>query len=122
MANNVVAIQNLIEVQQWRHVSCENDTADVISIGLRPEKLVKIKLWFRGPTFLNDREYLKHNIPMFVIRDLNIKILDKVIYLFLLLFLILLFKSYFDIINCFSKQLPVVRYNVLVPNILISNS
>lgn len=79
----------------------ESDAVDVFSIGIYPEKLVKIKLWFKDATFLTHREYLNRNIPTFVIRDVNIKMLNKVIYLHLLQLLIVLLKNYLTLLTVF---------------------
>nr|XP_015917540.1 uncharacterized protein LOC107447197 [Parasteatoda tepidariorum] len=44
IANRVASIQDLTQVQQWRHVSSENNLADIISRGMNPEKLIGNKL------------------------------------------------------------------------------
>uniref|UniRef100_A0A8D8XKE2 Uncharacterized protein n=1 Tax=Cacopsylla melanoneura TaxID=428564 RepID=A0A8D8XKE2_9HEMI len=52
VANRVVKILETTTPNQWRHVSSENNSADIASRGVLPSELVGNKLWFNGPSFL----------------------------------------------------------------------
>ncbi|GBM55633.1 hypothetical protein AVEN_125420-1 [Araneus ventricosus] len=52
VANRIAAIQELTKKEQWFHVSSGNNSADVLSRGLAPEKLCNNELWWTGPSFL----------------------------------------------------------------------
>ncbi|GFX53013.1 integrase catalytic domain-containing protein [Trichonephila clavipes] len=52
VANRVVIIQELTELNKWHHVPSEQNPADIISRGLDPEKIQRSELWWFGPAFL----------------------------------------------------------------------
>lgn len=54
VANRVVIIQELTEINQWHHIPSEQNPADVISRGLDPEKIQQSDLWWFGPSFLRE--------------------------------------------------------------------
>lgn len=45
-------IQDLSEIDSWRHVKSESNPADCISRGVAPNILASLKLWWQGPEFL----------------------------------------------------------------------
>ncbi|GFT15328.1 integrase catalytic domain-containing protein [Trichonephila clavipes] len=51
--NRVAKIQELYPNQLWRHVSSDQNPADLVSRGVDPDKLLQQNLWFNGPTFLS---------------------------------------------------------------------
>ncbi|GFW53903.1 integrase catalytic domain-containing protein [Trichonephila clavipes] len=63
IANRVVIIQQLTELNKWHHVPSEQNPADVISRGLDPEKIQRSELWWFGPAFL---EVSSVNFPRYV--------------------------------------------------------
>ncbi|GFS56542.1 integrase catalytic domain-containing protein [Trichonephila clavipes] len=63
VANRVVIIQQLTELNKWHHVPSEQNPADIISRGLDPEKIQRSKLWWFGPAFL---EVSSVNFPRYV--------------------------------------------------------
>ncbi|GBO41971.1 hypothetical protein AVEN_98228-1 [Araneus ventricosus] len=52
--NRVSAIQNLTEINSWKHVPSKENPADIISRGIDPEKIQDCNLWWFGPSFLQD--------------------------------------------------------------------
>lgn len=54
VANRVTEIQNSTTITQWRHVTSQNNPADIISRGATPENLFQNKLWWNGPEFLHN--------------------------------------------------------------------
>ncbi|XP_071057554.1 uncharacterized protein [Onthophagus taurus] len=52
VTNRVVEINNTISKEHWRHVSGEENPADIISRGIHPEKLVQHQVWWNGPSWL----------------------------------------------------------------------
>ncbi|GBN78643.1 hypothetical protein AVEN_26072-1 [Araneus ventricosus] len=52
VANRIAAIQELTKKEQWFHVSSGNNSADVLSRRLAPEKLCNNELWWTGPSCL----------------------------------------------------------------------
>ncbi|GBN32102.1 hypothetical protein AVEN_105031-1 [Araneus ventricosus] len=52
--NRVSAIQNLTEINAWKHVPSKENPADIISRGIDPEKIQDCNLWWFGPSFLQD--------------------------------------------------------------------
>ncbi|GFT34154.1 integrase catalytic domain-containing protein [Trichonephila clavipes] len=63
VANRVVIIQELTELNKWHHVPSEQNPADIISRGLDPEKIQRSELWWFGPAFL---EVSSVNFPRYV--------------------------------------------------------
>ncbi|GFQ96804.1 integrase catalytic domain-containing protein [Trichonephila clavata] len=63
VANRMVNIQELKELNKWHHVHLEQNTADIISRGLDPEKIQQSDLWWFGPAFL---EVPAVNFPRYV--------------------------------------------------------
>jgi len=55
VGNRVAEIQWLIEQYNWRHVPSYDNSADLISRGLLPNKILSSNLWWHGPDWL-----LKH--------------------------------------------------------------
>uniref|UniRef100_A0A8D8YXB4 Integrase catalytic domain-containing protein n=1 Tax=Cacopsylla melanoneura TaxID=428564 RepID=A0A8D8YXB4_9HEMI len=52
VANRVAKIQNIIDPQQWYHVSGKENPADCVSRGLSPSELVQHQLFYSGPSWL----------------------------------------------------------------------
>lgn len=52
VATRVTKIQSITSGCQWRHVSSEDNPADIASRGMLPSKLATSNLWFSGPAFL----------------------------------------------------------------------
>ncbi|GBO20368.1 hypothetical protein AVEN_135964-1 [Araneus ventricosus] len=52
--NRVSAIQNLTEINAWKHVPSKENPADIISRGIYPEKIQDCNLWWFDPSFLQD--------------------------------------------------------------------
>ncbi|GFS64815.1 integrase catalytic domain-containing protein [Trichonephila clavipes] len=63
VANRVVTIQQLTELNKWHQVPSEQNPADIISRGLDPEKIQPSELWWFGPAFL---EVSSVNFPRYV--------------------------------------------------------
>lgn len=59
VSNRVSRIQNAGDICNWRHVSSEENPADLLSRGLLASKIVKNKFWFEGPGFLKKIELLQ---------------------------------------------------------------
>ncbi|GFW90775.1 integrase catalytic domain-containing protein [Trichonephila clavipes] len=61
--NRVAKIQELYPNQLWRHVPSDQNSADLVSRGVDPDKLLQQNLWFNGPTFLSgDDDYPNRTI------------------------------------------------------------
>jgi Pao retrotransposon peptidase/Family of unknown function (DUF5641)/Protein of unknown function (DUF1759)/Putative peptidase (DUF1758)/Integrase zinc binding domain/Integrase core domain len=52
VAHRVAEIQELTNLDDWRHVPTEQNPADLVSRGLMPDQLKMAELWWRGPEFL----------------------------------------------------------------------
>ena len=52
VANRIAVIQSLSSPEQWRHVSTDQNPADVASRGQMPNQLLQSDIWFNGPAFL----------------------------------------------------------------------
>lgn len=52
VANRIVSILELTNIEQWNHVASEENPADCASRGLQPAQLLSHSLWFNGPEFL----------------------------------------------------------------------
>lgn len=52
VSNRVSEIQNLTEINNWRHVPTKDNPADLLSRGVLPQDLCKSKLWWEGPDWL----------------------------------------------------------------------
>ncbi|XP_043466955.1 uncharacterized protein LOC122501502 [Leptopilina heterotoma] len=65
VGNRVSQIQDLTEIDCWRHVRSENNPADCISRGVAPNLLASLKLWWQGPEFLfNDKSEWPSNVVL----------------------------------------------------------
>ncbi|GFT35243.1 uncharacterized protein TNCV_1096051 [Trichonephila clavipes] len=60
--NRVAKIQELYPNQLWRHVPSDQNPADLVSLGIDPDKLLQQNLWFNGPTFLSGDDYPNRTI------------------------------------------------------------
>ncbi|GBN29828.1 hypothetical protein AVEN_129089-1 [Araneus ventricosus] len=60
--NRVSAIQNLIEINTWKHVPSKENPADIISRGIDPEKIEDCNLWWIGPSFLEDHSVVSPSV------------------------------------------------------------
>ncbi|XP_038053892.1 uncharacterized protein LOC119726309 [Patiria miniata] len=56
VANRVQKIRDHTTPEDWRHVDTKTNPADAASRGLSAESLIKSKLWWSGPGFLQERE------------------------------------------------------------------
>lgn len=56
VANRVAEIQQLSDVSQWRHVSSQDNPADIISRGINPGKLAQYNLWRNGLQWLSENQ------------------------------------------------------------------
>ncbi|XP_045457504.1 uncharacterized protein LOC123667707 [Melitaea cinxia] len=54
VSNRVSTILNIMDYQQWSHVSSETNPADCASRGLSPKDLREHTLWWRGPQWLSE--------------------------------------------------------------------
>lgn len=52
VANRVNQITDVTDIEQWNHVKTEDNPADVVSRGLKPQNLVDSKIWWYGPSWL----------------------------------------------------------------------
>ncbi|XP_076235101.1 uncharacterized protein LOC143179673 [Calliopsis andreniformis] len=52
VANRISEIQDLIDIDIWKHISSSDNPADVISRGTSPKNLKDNSLWWFGPTWL----------------------------------------------------------------------
>ncbi|KAJ8981434.1 hypothetical protein NQ317_015636, partial [Molorchus minor] len=52
IGNRVSEIQQLTNIEDWHHVSSNNNCADLISRGVNSRQLLQSKLWWHGPSFL----------------------------------------------------------------------
>lgn len=53
VANRVSEIKTLTNIKDWRHVSTDQNPADIISRGLSAVELIASTLWFNGPHWLS---------------------------------------------------------------------
>jgi hypothetical protein len=58
VANRVAEIQRLMEIEAatWKHVSSENNPADIISRGVYPIDFQECQIWWQGPNWLSEAE------------------------------------------------------------------
>ena len=54
VSNRVCKVRDRTEVSQWRYVPGASNPADIASRGAKPSQLMKNRLWYEGPTFLED--------------------------------------------------------------------
>lgn len=52
IANRVAEIQNFTSPADWRHISSEQNPADILSRGTAPSALLSNNLWWHGPEWL----------------------------------------------------------------------
>ncbi|UYV74269.1 K02A2.6-like, partial [Cordylochernes scorpioides] len=58
--NRVVKIQQLSDRNSWRHVSGKDNPADCASRGIMPAALSEHTLWWQGPTWLKDNNFVQN--------------------------------------------------------------
>lgn len=54
VSNRVSTILNIMEYEQWGHVSSETNPADCASRGMQPHELLQNSLWWNGPQWLSE--------------------------------------------------------------------
>ncbi|XP_011156998.1 uncharacterized protein LOC105194004 [Solenopsis invicta] len=52
VANRVGEIQRSTDIKMWRHVSSQNNPADILSRGISMQELPSAVIWWHGPAFL----------------------------------------------------------------------
>lgn len=52
VANRVAEIQDLTSKEKWRHVSSDDNPADLVSRGVEPQALQEARIWWYGPEWL----------------------------------------------------------------------
>jgi Pao retrotransposon peptidase. len=55
-SNRVSKIQTLTDIQQWRYIPTKCNPADALSRGQLPSEFLKNRLWFDGPSWLQNHE------------------------------------------------------------------
>ncbi|KAJ8910979.1 hypothetical protein NQ315_003672 [Exocentrus adspersus] len=71
IANRVSKINELTNIDNWKHVPPEHNPADVISRGMSPQELNECSLWWHGPMFLvENREHTESFFDFTPIYDL----------------------------------------------------
>ncbi|XP_072946166.1 uncharacterized protein [Epargyreus clarus] len=61
VSNRVSTILNVMDSDQWSHVSTETNPADCASRGLQPNELLTHSLWWTGPQWLAEPNLKKDN-------------------------------------------------------------
>lgn len=56
VANRVSAIQDLTNIDSWRHVPTQDNPADYVSRGVKPSALLNLKNYWSGPRWLTSTE------------------------------------------------------------------
>lgn len=56
VVNRVTEIHEVSQKSQWRHVRSQDNPADILSRGTRPEILKNHKLWWNGPVWLTEEK------------------------------------------------------------------
>lgn len=56
VANRVAKIQSLTSTVEWKHVSSEDNPADIVSRGQMPQDFISSNLWKHGPSWLSSDE------------------------------------------------------------------
>lgn len=58
VANRVSELQRLLPPHAWRYVPTTDNPADAATRGISPDELVSLDLWWRGPSWLREADYL----------------------------------------------------------------
>lgn len=58
ISNRIKEIKSLFPESKWYHVKSEDNPADAVSRGVDTQKLKQMMLWWHGPDFLQQKEYL----------------------------------------------------------------
>ncbi|GBN28947.1 hypothetical protein AVEN_262211-1 [Araneus ventricosus] len=69
VANRVSEIQKLTNVDQWRHVSSNDNPTDLISRGVDPDRLSESSLWWSCPDVLTHDSNPERDITSTVIQN-----------------------------------------------------
>lgn len=54
VSHRVGEIQDITSLNEWNHVSSQDNPADLISRGCRPDQIINNELWWEGPHWLTD--------------------------------------------------------------------
>lgn len=52
VANRVSQINEIVNVDDWKHVQSQHNAADLISRGVNPDELINMNIWWHGPEFI----------------------------------------------------------------------
>lgn len=69
--NRVTEINELTGSTQWLHVNGQENPADLVSRGLNLNLLKDLKLWWNGPEFLSNQDYMDSNMSDFTRKIIN---------------------------------------------------
>ncbi|XP_067616463.1 uncharacterized protein [Eurosta solidaginis] len=53
VAKRVASIQTNSDVKRWRYINNKDNTADLLSRGMKPSEIIQSSLWVHGPTWLS---------------------------------------------------------------------
>lgn len=54
VANRVNSIQELTNIENWRHVRTQDNPADCVSRGVKPQELLEFEMYWSGPDWLRE--------------------------------------------------------------------
>ncbi|XP_030753174.1 uncharacterized protein LOC115880177 [Sitophilus oryzae] len=54
VANRVNSIQELTNIENWRHVRTQDNPADCVSRGMKPQELLEFEMYWSGPDWLRE--------------------------------------------------------------------
>ncbi|GBP08766.1 hypothetical protein EVAR_100643_1 [Eumeta japonica] len=57
VANRISKIVQIIDPIHWRHISSENNPADIASRGMLPPDIINKDLWWKGPEFIQNLDF-----------------------------------------------------------------
>lgn len=58
VGNRVAKIQRATLIEKWGHVRSHQNPADLLSRGLSVTEMINSSLWWNGPAFLSDKQYV----------------------------------------------------------------
>ncbi|XP_011858632.1 PREDICTED: uncharacterized protein LOC105556166, partial [Vollenhovia emeryi] len=83
VANRVGEIQQLTTIQDWHHISSQDNPADLLSRGVMPSLLQQSNLWWSGPKWLNlnleDWPRLHHTIAKKDIPEFKSNVISAIV-------------------------------------------
>lgn len=108
--NRVAKIKERTETYHWQHIRSEDNPADLVSRGLSADKIVNNKLWWYGPSTLDNNPPEDETLACVKSNDFSRELKDKCEKTFVLTNDLETFENWLSITNSYLKLIRIFSF------------